>query len=160
MSSPGEMIPTPRLGLVFLSVITCPKSAVTALRLAGFIPMLELACTNLLPASSASNHSQSPSPPEPMSRPLLSVTPQGLSSFGAATSDSRGTCCLVGAGCLSSWTLLTAFSGKLRQNSPFMGQGRLGDLPDHVRVWLRGRAWSQTGNMISTTVILMPIKLL
>lgn len=66
MASPGEMIPTPRLGLVFLKC----KSAVTALRLAGFILMLELACTNLLPASSATNHSQSPSPPEPMSWPL------------------------------------------------------------------------------------------
>ena len=47
--------------------------------------------------------------------------------------------------------MFIAFSGKLCQNSPVRGQGRQGNVANHVRLWMRGSIWSQPGNMLPMT---------
>ena len=82
---------------------------------------------------------------------LSGVFPEGLAFLGHFLFSIPGAFVVwLGADCgichrVSGRTLFIAFSGKLCQNSPLRGRGRQGNVADHVRVWMRGKAWSQPG---------------
>lgn len=135
-----------------------PELAYSLLPKLGFHPTVGFCFPNPLPESSALSLSCGLSFPGPSSRPASSVesSPRVWPSWVTFYFQSQGHLLSVWElimvfAVVSGRNLLIAFSGKLCQNSPLRGQSRQGNLADHVRVWMRGRVWSQPGNMLHTT---------